>query len=121
LFKDNWEHQITLISAETSASGIKELKVIEVAGCAPLEDAGGIYGWDELKRAFATTNPNSEMRDRKRWGREISPLGQTFNPAVQPPTEEFNQPGEFLKFLRDVRQAAGDGHNLADDPDNEDR
>ncbi|KIK41714.1 hypothetical protein CY34DRAFT_84897 [Suillus luteus UH-Slu-Lm8-n1] len=120
-FGDNWEHQITLASVETSASGVKELKVIEAAGCAPLEDAGGIYGWDEIKRAFATTNPSGEMRDRKRWARQVSPLGQAFNPAVQPPIEEFNQPGEFVKFLRDVRQAAGDGHNTADDPDDEER
>jgi hypothetical protein len=106
---------------ETSASEVKELKVTEAVGCAPLENAGGIYGWDEIKRAFATTNPNGEMRDRKRWGRQVSPLGQAFNPAVQPPIEEFNQPGEFLNFLRDVRQAAGDGHNTADDPDDEDQ
>ncbi|KAG2756613.1 hypothetical protein P692DRAFT_20526860 [Suillus brevipes Sb2] len=120
-FGDNWEHQITLISVEKSTSGVKELKVIEASGCAPLEDSGGIYGWDEIKRAFATTNPSGEMRDRKRWGRQISPLGQAFNPAVQPSIEEFNQPGEFLKFLRGVRQAAGDGHNTADDQDDEDR
>lgn len=120
-FGDNWEHQITLISVEKSTSGVKELKVIDASGCAPLEDSGGIYGWDEIKRAFATTNPSGEMRDRKRWGRQISPLGQAFNPAVQPSIEEFNQPGEFLKFLRGVRQAAGDGHNTADDQDDEDQ
>lgn len=39
---------------------------------------------------------------------------------MRAPVEEFNQPREFLKLFHDIRQAAGDGHNLADDADHED-
>ncbi|KAH7928051.1 ribonuclease H-like protein [Leucogyrophana mollusca] len=112
-FGDNWEHEIKLVS--TGTSRVKELKVIDAVGCGPVEDSGGVRGWDEVKRAFSTPNPNAELRERKRWAREVSGLGENFNPAAEPSIVSLNAPGMYDRMLQDMKRGSGDDPYLSDD------
>ncbi|KAG6331597.1 hypothetical protein ID866_7488 [Astraeus odoratus] len=106
-FGDNWELMVTLISSTTLDSNV--LKVIEVQGASPLEDSGGIWGWDALKRAFAAARPDKEQKHTIHWAREMA--GNTYDPTVAPTVDEFNARGGFDAWL----EIAGEDSDVDDD------
>ncbi|KIJ62755.1 hypothetical protein HYDPIDRAFT_29911 [Hydnomerulius pinastri MD-312] len=117
-FGDHWDHEVTLVESTNLPS--RKLKVIAAEGAGPLEDAGGIRGWDEVKRAFASTNPSREMNDKKEWARMISPLGEAYDPRVAPTIDQLNTPGEYEDWLLNAAQGSGDFYDPDEDEDPED-
>ncbi|KAG1872041.1 MM3350-like domain-containing protein [Suillus tomentosus] len=101
-FGDSWEHEITLLAVGTS--DVKEVSVLEVSGCAPLENSHGVLGWEGLKRAFADPNPNDVSLEARRLSWLVSPLGGAFHPAIAPTIEQLNAPGLFDKRFRQIRR-----------------
>jgi len=101
-----WELEITLLSIGTS--DVKEVTVLDVSGCAPLENSHGVLGWEGLKRAFADPNPNHVCLEARKWSCLVSPLGLAFDPAIAPTPEELNVPGLFNECLREIRRAVYD-------------
>ena len=89
LCKDNWDHKIDFVSSSLTSSGT--LKVIGATACGPLDDSGGVIGWEEVKTAFSSRHPSADERQRKLWAREISPLGQAFDPSKAPNLELLNK------------------------------
>ncbi|KAL1669420.1 MM3350-like domain-containing protein [Schizophyllum commune] len=62
---DCWEHLVTF-------KGEKELSLdqpifTEVKGYPPAEDCGGIYGWDEIRDAFAAGKPTKGDLELRKW------------------------------------------------------
>lgn len=84
----------------------KELKVLEVQGAGPLEDSGGVYGWEEVKKAFAARNPSRAQVERRRWAAEMTSLGDSYNPTVAPTVASLNARG-FDAWM--------DGHTFGSD------
>ncbi|KAG1821787.1 MM3350-like domain-containing protein [Suillus subaureus] len=101
-FGDAWEHEITLLAVGTSY--VKEVSVLEVSGCAPLENSHGVLGWEGLKRAFADPHPDDLSLEARRLSWLVSPLGGAFHPAVAPTIEQLNAPGLFDKRFRQIRK-----------------
>ncbi|KAG1747148.1 MM3350-like domain-containing protein [Suillus paluster] len=101
-FGDAWEHEITLLS--TVMSNAKEVSVLEVSGCAPLENSHGVMGWEGLKRAFADPNPNDVSLEARRLSWLVSPLGGAFHPSIAPTTQQLNIPGLFDRRFREIRK-----------------
>ncbi|KIY67823.1 hypothetical protein CYLTODRAFT_443777 [Cylindrobasidium torrendii FP15055 ss-10] len=64
-FGDNWEHRLTF-KGERMASAARPLFASAV-GYPPAEDAGGVSGWEEVKEAFAATNPTPDQISRRKW------------------------------------------------------
>jgi hypothetical protein len=93
------------------------LSVIGATGCGPLDDSGGITGWQEVKTAFSRPNPRPHQRERKAWARNISPLGSAFDPANTPSLETLNREGEFVKFARLCRRGEEYGEDDEDEDD----
>lgn len=46
--------------------------VKEAVGCGPVEDSGGIPGWNRVKKAFAAVSPTPEQEEHKQWARWVS-------------------------------------------------
>ncbi|KAF9223450.1 hypothetical protein BS17DRAFT_767313 [Gyrodon lividus] len=93
---DNWDHKIALIRKTVLES--KKLKVVEVKGAAPLGDSGGLHGWDEVKRVFASTNVTDEFNSK-----EESRGG----------VDELNTASGYQEWLGKAAQGSGDYY----DPD----
>lgn len=106
-FGDNWEHQVDFVSRTTLDS--KELKVIEVQGAGPMEDSGGIYGWEEVKKAFAATNPSTAQIDRRHWATESSSLGSAYDPTIAPTVASLSSRGAFEAWLDHHATADSEG------------
>lgn len=85
------------------------LKVIRATGCGPLDDSGGVRGWNEVKKAFSSSNPNAQLREKKAWAKIVSPLGREFNPSKEPSLDALNEEGGFEKFAELCRQGEGNG------------
>ncbi|KAG6329400.1 hypothetical protein ID866_9689 [Astraeus odoratus] len=106
-FGDNWEHQVTFVSSTTLESDT--LKVVEVRGAGALDDAGGVTGWEDVKAAFAATNPTADENERRGWARLISGRGGAYDPTVAPTVDELNAREGFHSWL--VRAGFTDDHN----------
>lgn len=89
-------------------SDVKEVTVLEVSGCAPLENSHGVVGWEGLKRAFADPHPNRVCLEARELSCLVSPLGGAFDPAIAPTPEELNAPGLFDQCFREIRRAVYD-------------
>ncbi|KAG7086760.1 hypothetical protein E1B28_002692 [Marasmius oreades] len=64
-FGDNWEHLITF-KGEKMATADRPL-FSKAVGYPPAEDAGGVYGWEEVKSAFAAEHPTANQLERREW------------------------------------------------------
>jgi hypothetical protein len=87
-FQDNWDHKIDFVSS--SMVSREALKVAGATGCSPLDDSGGVTGWEEVRQAFFSANPTVPQKQRKSWAMEISPLGPAFDPSKAPNLGELN-------------------------------
>jgi hypothetical protein len=63
-FGDNWEHRITV---EGRADTTVYLSCLSGTGHLVAEDVGGVRGWNELKAAYQTAQPNKEQREKREW------------------------------------------------------
>jgi hypothetical protein len=70
-----------------------------LAGCAPVEDSGSTTGWEEVKSAFRASNPTRDQEDRRRWARDVSGLGQSFDPLKEPDVVQMNYEGRWENHL----------------------
>lgn len=107
LLQDCWTHKVEFISSGLSPN--KSLKVIEANGYGPLEDSGGVEGWEAVKRAFAQPRPTTEQKELRNWAMQSSTLGSAFNPAATPAVTSLNKTGEFEKIARLCREGEGNG------------
>lgn len=60
-----------------------------------MEDSGGWSGWNEVREAFAAADPTREQRERKQWAREVSGLGEAFDPTRDPDLNELNSQSQW--------------------------
>jgi hypothetical protein len=114
--QDNWDHKIDFVLSHMTSCN-NPLKVISAMGCGPLDNSGGVMGWQEVKLAFSKANPNTWKRDKKSWANDILPLGMAFDPSKTPSLEELNKEGEFEEFAKFCRRGEGNGEDNRD-PDN---
>ena len=69
-FGDNWEHILTLEEIVEPAPGAARAAVVAAERAAPLEDSGGVPGYEELVTALA--NPaRPEHTDLVEWYQEV--------------------------------------------------
>ncbi|KAK7060801.1 hypothetical protein VNI00_000534 [Paramarasmius palmivorus] len=66
--QDNWEHLVTF-KRERMATADRPL-FSKAVGYPPAEDAGGVSGWEEVKKAFAAEHPTRDQLERRRWAIE---------------------------------------------------
>lgn len=64
-YGDNWEHLIT-VEAVNRGTAPKGMHCIAGKGACPPEDCGGVWGYREIKRLMASTDP-ADDEDRKRY------------------------------------------------------
>lgn len=88
------------------------LSVTEATGCGPLEDSGGVSGWDDVKRAFAEMRSTSKQKELRSWAKRTSSLGDNFNPNSTPSLESLNKKGEFEKVSQLCQQGEGYGESM---------
>lgn len=86
-FGDGWEHKITFLRSELARAARPLVK--EAVGCGPLEDSGGVHGWNEIKETFAAAAPTSAQEERKEWARKISGC-ENFDPFERPDLTQLN-------------------------------
>ncbi|GAB1310707.1 MYND-type domain-containing protein [Madurella fahalii] len=63
-FGDGWEHKITVKGRDTATD---HFVCLSGSGHPVAEDVGGHYGWEELKKAYRTANPDEHQLERRRW------------------------------------------------------
>jgi len=75
-FGDSWAHRITMVGRSAATS---KFRCLEGEGHGVAKDVGSWKGWEELKYAYRTVNPNAEQRERREWSETIAsncdPLG----------------------------------------------
>ncbi|MDR2950953.1 MAG: plasmid pRiA4b ORF-3 family protein [Prevotella sp.] len=64
-FGDNWLHEITLESISDDKQ--KTAVCLSGKGACPPEDCGGIYGYGDMKEAFATRPESEEADEYREW------------------------------------------------------
>lgn len=81
-FGDNWEHVLTLEEIVEPVPGAARARVIAAERAAPLEDCGGVPGYEELVTALADPE-RPEHADLVGWYAEVYGGGSPadFNPA----------------------------------------
>ncbi|KAF8586921.1 hypothetical protein K439DRAFT_1631213 [Ramaria rubella] len=98
-FGDCWDHKITFRGSKLAREA---RPVIDKAtGCPPLEDAGGICGWDAIKEAFSSNEPTSEHEERIEWAKSVSILGDDFNPFAEVDIAQMNLEENWKQYLGD--------------------
>lgn len=65
-FGDNWEHHMTIEGRDD----VKDFVCLSGTGHPVIENAGGASGWNEIKAAYRTSQPNQEQRERREWFEE---------------------------------------------------
>ncbi|KZP24118.1 hypothetical protein FIBSPDRAFT_951426 [Athelia psychrophila] len=88
-FGDNWEHQL-LFKGSKPARAARPV-FTAVSGCAPVEDCGGVYGWDNIKEAYQAPHPTEDQLERISWVKEIA--GDAYNPLAEPDMASMNSQG----------------------------
>lgn len=73
-----------------------------------MADSGGIEGWNEVKQAFRTRNPNAEQRSKISWAKECSFLGDRFDPFAEPDTAVTNQDGRWKNCIFKMMRGMGE-------------
>ena len=77
-------------------------------GCGPVEDSGAIQGWEEVKSAFRARNPTRSQRERRRWAREVSGLGDEFDPFREPDVIQMNYEGRWENHVEHFMRMSGE-------------
>ncbi|KAK4096805.1 hypothetical protein N658DRAFT_527479 [Parathielavia hyrcaniae] len=77
-FGDDWEHRITF---EGRADPTTYYACLSGTGHPVAEDVGGVNGWEALKAAYRTAQPDKEQREKREWfekdARNTDPAGLT--------------------------------------------
>ncbi|KAF3061168.1 putative plasmid p 4b orf-3 family protein [Daldinia childiae] len=63
-FGDSWEHEMTLLGY---GGATDNFVCIDGAGHCAAEDVGGPMGWQDLKEAYRTANPDGDQRHKMWW------------------------------------------------------
>ncbi len=63
-FGDCWVHKIKIVGR---ADASDRFVCLEGAGHGVAEDAGSTSGWEALKKAYRTTTPTKEQREKRAW------------------------------------------------------
>ncbi len=63
-FGDCWTHSIVLIGRAPASDAFT---CTEGEGHGVAEDVGAAHGWQELKKAYRTHNPNKEQKEKMHW------------------------------------------------------
>lgn len=80
-FGDNWHHRLELVSRKRAAPLAPLAWLVDGARRGPLEDSGGISGYEELLRALADPTHPEHAEDRE-WVEYMTGPDTTFDPAV---------------------------------------
>lgn len=65
-----WDHKITFVGTELARAARPIIK--KAVGCGPIENCGGIHGWNRVKEAFEAVSPTREQGQRRQWARLAS-------------------------------------------------
>ncbi|KAL1754586.1 MM3350-like domain-containing protein, partial [Schizophyllum commune] len=79
-FGDCWEHTITFRGEKTAAANRPIFT--EVVGYPPVEDCGGLSGWEGVKKAFAAGNPTPNQLERRKWAVGVMGLIECSDPIA---------------------------------------
>ncbi|KAL2047046.1 hypothetical protein N7G274_001064 [Stereocaulon virgatum] len=63
-FEHGWEHAITFLGRVPSTG---KFLCVDGEGHGAAEDAGGPFGWEELKEAYKTENPSQGQKEKMWW------------------------------------------------------
>jgi hypothetical protein len=77
-------------------------------GCGPVEDCGSIEGWNNVKAAFRSSVPAADQNDLRSWAKEVSGLGESYDPFAEPNITVMNYEGRWENHLRDFMIASGE-------------
>lgn len=80
-FGDNWHHRLELLSHKRAAPLAPLAWLIDGARRGPLEDSGGISGYEELLRALADSTHPEHVEDRE-WVEYMTGPDTAFDPAL---------------------------------------
>ncbi|TFK33372.1 hypothetical protein BDQ12DRAFT_738798 [Crucibulum laeve] len=105
-FGDNWEHEL-IFEGEALATAARPV-FISAIGCGPVEDSGGTTGWETVKSAFRAQNPRITQSERRKWAREVSGLGDEFDPFKEPGVVQMNYEGRWENHLELYMNGSGD-------------
>ncbi|KAF8987179.1 hypothetical protein BDQ17DRAFT_1548254 [Cyathus striatus] len=105
-FGDHWEHLLEF-RGQNLASAARPL-VTSATGCAPVEDSGAIPGWNSVKAAFRARNPTQEQEERRQWARDVSGLGDRYNPLEEPNIIQMNYEGRWENHLEGFMMDSGE-------------
>jgi Plasmid pRiA4b ORF-3-like protein len=91
-FGDSWEHEVELENVLPAEAGVSYPRCLDGARACPLEDCGGVQGYEEMLRILA--NPkHAEHESVVEW------IGPGFDPEDFDPAEvTFDDPGERWAF-----------------------
>ncbi|KZP18782.1 hypothetical protein FIBSPDRAFT_583706 [Athelia psychrophila] len=104
--KDNWEHKLVFKGSKLARDARPLFTAIY--GCAPVEDAGGLYGWEEVKAAFRASHPTPEQRERMKWAKDASGRGASYSPLAEPDIIPMNYEGRWENRLKGFMQDYGE-------------
>ncbi|KIY44789.1 hypothetical protein FISHEDRAFT_50671, partial [Fistulina hepatica ATCC 64428] len=106
-FGDNWEHLITF-KGEKLAVAARPL-FSSAVGYGPAEDAGGVTGWQDVKAAFAASNPTRKQLEIRKWATEqmgmvgrddpLAVEGGPYSPLKTPNVTVMNYDGRWVNHL----------------------
>ncbi|KAI5476397.1 hypothetical protein MNV49_007775 [Pseudohyphozyma bogoriensis] len=85
---DSWIHMCLFKGSQPARSAWPVFS--EAKGHGPIDDCGGIEGWDGVKEAFEAKRPNVEQRELKQWARSHSGQGSKYTPLKEPELEKLN-------------------------------
>ncbi|KAL0578434.1 hypothetical protein V5O48_003584 [Marasmius crinis-equi] len=128
-FGDNWEHLITF-KGEKLATVDRPL-FSKAVGYPPAEDAGGVTGWEEVKKAFAAERPTASQRAKRDWAIErmgykdrTDPLAlgdkKPYNPHNEVNVTVMNYEGRWENHLEGYREQLGEKIERPDFDDDDD-
>ncbi len=117
-FGDGWVHAIREVSRRPRETDDPEALVLEGKRRAPLEDCGGIGGWQELLRLWSGPTGDPEMDDGREdllaWIEGMQGFGRIFDP------DDFDVDAANADLRLTLDQAlrgAGDAHDDGAQPD----
>jgi hypothetical protein len=82
--------------------------MFDLLGCGPVEDSGAIEGWEAVKSAFRAQNPTRKHRERQQWAREVSGLGDKFDPFKEPDVIQMNYEGRRENHVEHFMRMSGE-------------
>jgi len=79
-FGDHWEHVVTF--KRTKIARDSRPIFTKAIGYGPVEDSGGVTGWQEVKDAFATTTPTRDQLEKRHWALETAAMADRNDPLA---------------------------------------